>query len=127
IDSRFAYHWFKTARLVHFFWAYSHGLTEDRLRLYFDEFSEIPMTPPPIERQRQIVKVLDTWDRAIVTAEGLAKAKGRQFLECQRRLLAGSPTEAWKRGCLGDLISSITSGVSVMSEDRRGRDGEIGI
>jgi type I restriction enzyme S subunit len=127
IDSGFAYHWFKTTRMVHFFWAYSHGLTEDRLRLYFDEFSEIPMMPPPIERQRRIVKVLDTWDRAIVTAEKLANAKGRQFLECQRRLLAVSPTEAWKRGCLGDLISSITSGVSVASEDRRCRDGEVGI
>lgn len=80
-----------------------------------------------IERQRRIVQVLDTWDRAIVTAEKLANAKGRQFLECQRRLLAASPTGAWKRGCLGDLISSITSGVSVVSEDRRCRDGEIGI
>src|ERR1700730_7992628 len=26
IDSRFAYHWFKTDRLTHLFWAYSHGL-----------------------------------------------------------------------------------------------------
>lgn len=127
IDGGFAYHWFKTTRMVHFFWAYSHGLTEDRLRLYFDEFSEIPMAPPSIERQRRIVQVLDTWDRAIVTAEKLANAKSRQFLECQRRLLAASPTRAWKRGCLGDLISSITSGVSVVSEDRRCRDGEIGI
>ena len=47
IDSRFAYHWFKSARMIHLFWAYSHGLTEDRLRLYFDEFAEIPIIPPP--------------------------------------------------------------------------------
>ena len=38
IDSRFAYQWFKSERMIHLFWAYSHGLTEDRLRLYFDEF-----------------------------------------------------------------------------------------
>ncbi len=29
IDSRFAYHWFKSSRMIHLFWAYSHGLTED--------------------------------------------------------------------------------------------------
>ena len=33
IDSRFAFHWFKSARMIHLFWSYSHGLTEDRLRL----------------------------------------------------------------------------------------------
>src|SRR4051794_20697031 len=32
IDSRFAYHWFKSDRMIYLFWAFSHGLTEDRLR-----------------------------------------------------------------------------------------------
>jgi type I restriction enzyme, S subunit len=75
IDSRFAYHWFKSARMIHLFWAYSHGLTEDRLRLYFDSFSEIPVSPPPLERQRQIAAVLDAWDQAIDQAERLIAAK----------------------------------------------------
>ena len=38
VDSRFAAHWFKSARMIHLFWAYSYGLTEDRLRLYADDF-----------------------------------------------------------------------------------------
>jgi len=25
MDSRFAYHWFKSSRMIHLFWAYSHG------------------------------------------------------------------------------------------------------
>jgi type I restriction enzyme S subunit len=58
IDSRFAYHWFKSTRMIHLFWAYSHGLTEDRLRLYFDEFAEIPAMPPALDQQLRIVAVL---------------------------------------------------------------------
>ena len=65
IDSRFAYHWFKSSRMVHLFWAFSHGLTEDRLRLYYDGFAEIPVSPPSLVQQQRIVAVLDTWDRAI--------------------------------------------------------------
>lgn len=75
IDSRFAYHWFKSARMIHLFWAYSHGLTEDRLRLYFDAFSEIPASPPSLEKQRQIAAALDAWDQAINQTEHLIGAK----------------------------------------------------
>jgi type I restriction enzyme S subunit len=64
INSRFAYHWFKSARMIHLFWAYSHGLTEDRLRLYFDNFCEIPAAPPSMNDQRLIADVLDLWDQA---------------------------------------------------------------
>src|SRR5260370_29745576 len=79
IDSRFAYHWFKSARMIHLFWSYSHGLTEDRLRLYFDNFSEIPAVPPPIEQQRRIVEVLDAWDEAIDKTERLIEAKRQPY------------------------------------------------
>jgi type I restriction enzyme, S subunit len=77
IDSRFAYHWFKSGRMTYLLWAYSHGLTEDRLRLYFDDFAEIPIAPPPLEQQRRIVAVLDTWDRAIDQIERLIAARVR--------------------------------------------------
>lgn len=93
IDSRFAYHWFKSARMIYLFWAYSHGLTEDRLRLYFDEFASIPASPPPLEQQRRIVTVLDCWDSAISDLEQLRDAqKARrswfrsQFLTGKTRL-----------------------------------------
>ena len=109
IDSRFAYHWFKSARMIHLFWAYSHGLTEDRLRLYFDEFAEIPSAPPSLQQQRHIVTVLDAWDRAINQAERLVNAKRQQF---EGMLLAtigfkqhaGVKSEHWSRLELGDLV-----------------------
>jgi type I restriction enzyme S subunit len=75
IDTRFAYHWFKSARMIHLFWAYSHGLTEDRLRLYFDEFAEIPAAPPSLDQQLRIVAVLDAWDQAIDRTERLIAAQ----------------------------------------------------
>ena len=78
IDSRFGYHWFKSARMIHLFWAYSHGLTEDRLRLYFDEFAEIPAVPPPLDQQRRVVAVLDAWDRAIDQTERLIAAQRKR-------------------------------------------------
>ena len=78
IDSRFGYHWFKSARMIYLFWAYSHGLTEDRLRLYFDEFAEIPAVPPPLDQQRRVVAVLDAWDRAIDQTERLIAAQRKR-------------------------------------------------
>ena len=90
IDSRFAYHWFKSARMIYLFWAYSHGLTEDRLRLYFDEFSEIPITPPPLETQRRIIAVLDPWDNAIHLADRLVTALQSNYRSELERLVCAA-------------------------------------
>jgi type I restriction enzyme S subunit len=89
IDSRFAYHWFKSARMIHLFWAYSHGVADDRLRLYFDSFSEVPVAPPPLEKQHSIANVLDAWDESISEIERLIAAKRR-----------------WKAGMIGRILLS---------------------
>lgn len=87
MDSRFAYHWFKSARMIYLFWAYSQGLTEDRLRLYYDAFSEIPASPPPIEQQRHISNVLDAWDKAIEETENLLAAKRKRLSSLLSKLI----------------------------------------
>src|SRR5437879_1201508 len=107
IDSRFAYHWFKSARMIHNFWAYSHGLTEDRLRLYFTEFSEIPVSPPSLEQQRRVVTVLDAWDHAIDQAERLIGAHRKRQARIAELLFAESePTHAngneWRSMPIGE-------------------------
>lgn len=91
IDSRFAYHWFKSARMIHLFWAYSHGLTEDRLRLYFDAFCEIPAAPPPLDQQIRTVAVLDAWDQAIEQTERLIAAKRRRKTALSQKLFRNLP------------------------------------
>jgi type I restriction enzyme S subunit len=105
IDSRFAYHWFKSAPMIHLFWAYSHGLTEDRLRLYFDEFSEIPVAPPPLEQQRRISAVLDAWDQAIDQTERLIAAKRRRYRGLLTRYAAQFHNARMEFGELIDLVS----------------------
>ncbi|MCV3243194.1 restriction endonuclease subunit S [Mesorhizobium sp. ZC-5] len=89
IDSRFAYHWFKSARMIHLFWAYSHGLTEDRLRLYFDAFCEIPAAPPPLEQQKRIAAFLDAWDQAIDQSGRLIRAESARQSVLLEHLFAG--------------------------------------
>lgn len=79
IDSRFAYHWFKSDRMAYLLWAYSHGLTSDRLRLYFDDFGDIPIAPPSLEVQQRIVAVIEAWDLAIAQVKSLISAKRRQL------------------------------------------------
>lgn len=91
MDSRFAYHWFKSSRMIHLFWAYSHGLTEDRLRLYFDNFCEIPAAPPPLKTQQIIANVLDEWDQAIATSERLIEQKRQRKRALLRLLLDKLP------------------------------------
>ena len=91
IDSRFGYHWFKSARMIHLFWAYSHGLTEDRLRLYFDEFAEIPAVPPPLDQQHRVVAMLDAWDQAIDQTERLIAAQRKRKTALVQSLFRNLP------------------------------------
>lgn len=84
IDPVFASYFFKSARMIHLFWAYSHGLTSDRLRLYFADFSIIPVVLPPIEEQRRIAGLLNAWDRALKKMDGLIENS-----EARKRALAG--------------------------------------
>lgn len=65
VDPLFASYLFRTPRMLHLFWAYSYGLTDDRLRLYFKEFARIPVRIPNIEQQRRIGHLLSTWDNQI--------------------------------------------------------------
>lgn len=89
IDSRFATYLLKTKRLTYLLWAYSHGLTDDRLRLYFDDFSRIPVNVPNVEEQRKIAEVLSIWDRAIEAVEKLIKNSKAQKKALMQKLLIG--------------------------------------
>jgi type I restriction enzyme S subunit len=121
IDPAFASYFFKSARMIHLFWAYSYGLTSDRLRLYFPDFSLIPVVLPPIEEQRRIAQLLETWDRAIQIVENLIENSERRkkalmrLLEGKVRLSGfGAPASDntlpvdWKIVSLGEIGKCIT-------------------
>jgi len=89
IDPLFASYWFKSPRMVYLFWAYSYGLTNDRLRLYFKDFSEIPVSAPPQSEQVRIGEILSLWDTATAQTEKLIEAKRKLKKGLMQQLLTG--------------------------------------
>lgn len=123
IDPLFASYFFKTPRMIYLFWAYSHGLTEDRLRLYFDDFSLIPVTVPKVTEQKRIAEILATWDSAIdvinntiVNSEAQKLALSRQLLSRKKRLRQFPDTD-WKVLSLKDVAHVIASNVDKKTAD----------
>ncbi|MBZ9884822.1 restriction endonuclease subunit S [Mesorhizobium sp. CA10] len=110
VDPRFAAYLFKLPEMIHRFWAYSYGLTEDRLRLYFNDFKRIPRALPPLPEQKKIAEILSTWDAAIATAEKLAtnaKAQKRALMQqllTGKRRLTGFEGQKWAPARLGDAL-----------------------
>jgi type I restriction enzyme S subunit len=120
IDSKYASYLFKTKRLIYLFWAYSYGLTEDRLRLYYSDFAKIPVYVPTLEEQKRIAKILASWDKAIATTEKLLenskiqkKALMQQLLTSQKRV--PNFINKWQVKHLSELVN-ITMGSSPHSE-----------
>ncbi len=120
IDSLYAEYLFKTPRMIYLFWAYSYGLTKDRLRLYFNDFSRIRVTVPDLKVQRKIAQILSTWDKAITTTEQLLansqqqkKALMQQLLTGRKRLLDKNGVrfgEEWLTDTLKNIVGKIYGG-----------------
>ncbi|WP_299855275.1 restriction endonuclease subunit S [uncultured Roseobacter sp.] len=109
LDPRYAAYLFKTARMIHNFWAYSYGLTNDRLRLYPSDALKVPVDIPPLPEQRKIADILSTWDRAIEVSEALLSTARTQKRALMQSLLTGKRRfpefegSEWKEVRLGDV------------------------
>jgi len=86
VDPVFAGYWFKSARMIYLFWAYSYGLTGDRLRLYYKDFSRIPVFLPSTEEQGKMGRTLCALDLAIESTRNLI-ASSRKFNQGIAQLL----------------------------------------
>ena len=71
VDPAYVAQLLRTARMRYLLWAYSYGLTDDRLRLYFEDFAAIPVRVPNIGDQQRIASILGTWDDALSVARKL--------------------------------------------------------
>ena len=89
IDSRFAHHLFHSPRMIYLFWAYSYGLTDDRRRLYFQEFARIPVTLPSVKEQKKIAAVIDNVDLEIAQLKRSSEALKKQKRGLMQQLLTG--------------------------------------
>jgi len=121
IDPLFASYWFKSDRMIYLFWAYSYGITGDRLRLYYKDFAKIPVSVPPKPEQDRIGRILSTVDRAMERTGRLIEAKrklkkglAQQLLTGQRRLPGF--TGSWAAHRL-DIISHIGKGAGGSKAD----------
>jgi type I restriction enzyme, S subunit len=85
---QFFEHWFKRARSIYLMWAYSYGLTKDRLRLYFPDFARVPMSLPDELEQRKIGEFFSELDARIAA-----------LLDAQDKL------EIYKRGMMQRIFT----------------------
>jgi type I restriction enzyme S subunit len=61
----FYHHLFRTSTYLQQFKSRSRGIMEMRLRLYFDQFGQIPLLIPPLDEQRAIVSFLEEYSRLV--------------------------------------------------------------
>ncbi|PRD64840.1 hypothetical protein C6P64_12340 [Malikia granosa] len=112
--------------MQHLLWAYSYGLADDRLRLYFDDFAAIPVVIPRFEDQQRISSKLALWDKAAQVLEKLAANSRAEKRALLHRLLptpthyasSGKQAKAWKLFRLGDVVD-LNPRRPVMPEDGR--------
>ena len=62
VHSEFYGYLFKLPHMLRLFTAHSRGLTEDRLRLYYEDFASIPLPHPHVREQRRIADCLSAID-----------------------------------------------------------------
>ena len=114
-------YYMKMPKMVETIHRQSYGVTDFRLRLYWDSFAPIRCTLPPIEEQRRIAEILATQDRVIE----LYDQKIEQLKRFKKGMLSklfpkpghNTPeirftgfTEPWKRCRLSDLYNYACSG-----------------
>jgi len=110
IDPLYASYLLKSPRLIYLLWAYSYGLTSDRLRLYFNDFRRIPVNIPSLPEQRKIGKILLAWDKSIKVIEDLVESSKKQKVALIQKLLVGhirfvSFNENWSEFRLDELCN----------------------
>lgn len=129
LDPRFAAHWLKSDRALYLLWAFSYGLTDDRLRLYPKEFLQIPVQWPDFAEQRRIAAVLDTWDDAIANAEKLVAVQSRWRDSLLRKIYAPCvditrKAVGWEP-CTVAKLAKVTGGGTPSTSQSKYWDGDI--
>lgn len=91
----------KTPRMIHAIHRQSYGVTDFRLRLYWDSFTPITCQLPPLPEQQKIATILSTQDKVIELKEKLLAQKQQQKKYLMQQLLTGKKrllgfNEKWK-------------------------------
>ena len=116
VDPLFMNFYMRTDRMIKSIHRQSYGVTDFRLRLYWDSFAAIPCVLPPLSEQRKIAAILVTQDKVIELYEH--KIEQLQLLKknCLRKMFPrhGNDTPevrfrgftgTWERKRLGELFT----------------------
>ena len=89
VDPMFMDFYMKMNRMVHTIHRQSYGVTDFRLRLYWDSFVPIQCVLPSVEEQKKIAKILTAQDKVIELKEKRLAEKQRQKKYLMQQLLTG--------------------------------------
>lgn len=113
VNPQFMNYYMKTNRMVYTMRRQSYGVTDFRLRLYWDSFAPIQCALPPIEEQQKIAEILTAQDKIIVLKEKLIAEKQRQKKYLVQQLLIGRKRlpgfyRPWKKVKLNQVLTERT-------------------
>ena len=89
VDPLFMNFYMRTNRMIHTIHRQSYGVTDFRLRLYWDSFVPIQCVLPSVEEQEKIAEILTTQDKVIELKEKRLAEKQRQKKYLMQQLLTG--------------------------------------
>lgn len=109
VDPLFMDYYVKMERTIRYIHRQSYGVTDFRLRLYWDSFVSIPCVLPPLAEQRKIAKILAAQDRVIELKRRLLVEKRRQKKYLMQQLLTGKKRlpgfdGKWKKVKLSEVL-----------------------
>ncbi len=79
----------KTSQMINLLHRKSYGVTDFRLRLYWDSFAMVNCVLPPLPEQEKIAEILTTQDKVIALKEKLLEEKKKQKKYLMQQLLTG--------------------------------------
>lgn len=106
--------WFKAKRMLYLLGAYSHGITNDRLRLYADDFARIPLNLPSLPEQQKIAAFLGAVDARLAALGNKQAALGRFKAGLMQKLFSqqlrfmrdnGGAFPDWQEKRLGEVVT----------------------
>ena len=129
VDPLFMDYYMKTDRMVHTIHRQSYGVTDFRLRLYWDSFAPIKCVLPSVAEQKKIAAILTTQDKVIELKEKRLAEKQRQKKHLMQQLLTGKKRlpgfgDTWDKYELSAL-GRFCSGSAFPEEYQGNADGEI--
>ena len=131
VGPRFMDYYMKTKRMVYSIHRQSYGVTDFRLRLYWDSFTPIQCVLPTLEEQKKIAEILTTQDKIIeLQQKEIDELKRLKRAYLSKMLLRKGEkvpelrfrgfNEDWEQRKLGEMASLITKGATPLDKSDTG-------